>query len=120
MMLRGDEQFPVVAVALLKERLSVTDEIAQNVFFQVRFGVGGIRSAESIQTCEQAKSRLGDSAVDRVIPATTAGRVRLERCSPVDQLAQAANLDLVEQAHALCGQPRPRGSFSNGGLPYRL
>src|SRR2546423_5976773 len=101
MMLRGDEQFPVVAITTFKKRLRVPDEVPQNMFFQMGLGMRRIAPAELIEAGKQSAFIIGHSAINRVVPAASAGWIRLGRSSSIDQFAQTADLHFLEEAHAL-------------------
>jgi hypothetical protein len=76
---------------LRQERFGVTNKITQEVLFEVRLGVWGFESAETIETGEKTLIEIGNPAENSGITEPTADGIRLVWCDLVEQLAETFN-----------------------------
>src|SRR5688572_25048612 len=98
-MLRRDEQFPIVRHMLMNKRTSVTDEVPQNMFFEMSFAKRWIASAEAIEARQQAVTNIANAAIDSVNPTPATHRIRIRWRDMVEQFANALHHDFLNRRH---------------------
>src|SRR5688500_13384597 len=89
MMLRRDEQLPVVVRPRCVEmRARITDEVPKDMLLEIRFRVRRIHSSQSIERRQQRSSGVCGSVIHAGVTAAAGLLVRLGRRDAVEKLPQ--------------------------------
>lgn len=92
-----DHDFPEVFAVLREEGFGVTDEVAEQMFFKVRFRVRRFEAAKSIEAGEKTLIEVGDTAENGGITEAAAGAIWLMRSDLVEEVAEAPDGNRVQR-----------------------
>ncbi len=95
--LRGDEQLPVIGWRGGEVRARVANEVAEDVLLELPLGVRWIARSQPVEAREEWLPRVESAAVHARVAPPPGSRVGRGRRHLVQQVAEARNADLADR-----------------------